>query len=393
MTMKSLHLLLLLLTITLAACTSVKQHVSTQETMVYVGTYAKPDEESIFALYLNEETGELTKVFGVKAGENPSFLAISDDRQHLYSVNETTQYQGEKSGFLSAFAIDQNTGGLTKLNEQPSHGGAPCYISLDKRNRVAMVANYVGGNVVANILKADGSLGATTASNQHQGSGPKKQQKEAHAHCIIPDPNNRFALAVDLGVDKVYAYALEAEQTELTRTPKIAYTTEAGAGPRHLAFHPNGKFAYLINELNSTLVALTYDAEAGTFTENHTVSTLPAGFSGESFCADVHVSKDGKFVYGSNRGHNSIVVFAIDQNTNQLTLVQHLGTEGNWPRNFGFSPSGKTLLVANQRSNNITTYRVDTQSGKLTYTGHSIQVAQPVFVQAIPAFPEFGKEK
>nr|WP_082882839.1 lactonase family protein [Rufibacter roseus] len=344
--MKALNLFLLFLGITLAACTSVKKNEPTKEQMVYVGTYAKPDAESIFAFSLNEKTGELTKVLGIKGGENPSFLALDADRKHLYAVNETTEYQGQKSGFISAFAVDQQTGNLTKLNEQPSHGGAPCYISLDHRNKVVLVANYVGGNVVANLLKEDGSLGVTTASDQHQGSGPKKQQDAAHAHCIIPDPNNKFALAVDLGVDKVYAYALEADHTELTRTPKIAYSTKAGAGPRHLVFHPNKKYAYLINELNSTMVALTYNSENGTFTENHTVSTLPEGFTGESFCADVHVSKDGRFVYGSNRGHNSIVVFAIDQNTNKLSLVQHIGTEGNWPRNFGFSPSGKTMLVA-----------------------------------------------
>ena len=390
--MKILNLFLLLLIITLAACSSVKQGTSTQSSMVYVGTYAKPTEESVFGFSLNEETGELAKMFGVKGGENPSFLVLDNQRRHLYAANETEEYQGQKSGFISAFSIDPNSGNLTKLNEQPSHGAAPCYISLDQKNNVALVANYVGGNVSANLLKPDGSLGLTTASGQHQGSGPKKQQDAAHAHCIIPDPNNKFALAVDLGVDQVFAYALEAEQTELTRTPKTAYRTEKGAGPRHLTFHPNKKYAYLINELNSTLVALTYNPEDGTFTENHTVSTLPADFTGESFCADVHVSRDGKFVYGSNRGHNSIVVFAIDQSTNKLTLVQHVGVEGNWPRNFGLSPSGNILLVANQKSNNLTSFKVDTNTGKLTYTGHSAQVSSPVFVQVVPAFPDMQKK-
>lgn len=354
--------------------------------MVYVGTYAKAEAESIFGFTLNEETGQLTKAFGVKGGENPSFLALTDDRKDLYAVNETQQYQGQKTGFISSFAIDPKTGRLTKRNEQPSLGTFPCYISLDQKNHVALVANYGGGNVAANLLQPDGSLGVTSGAEPHRGTGTKKQQDGPHAHCIIPDPSNKFALAVDLGVDQVLIYPLEADQTKITTSPKVAFQAQKGAGPRHLTFHPNGKYAYLINELNSTLTALTYNATTGTFTENHTLSTLPPGFTAENACADVHVSKDGKFVYGSNRGHNSIVVFAIDQGTNKLTLVQHAGVEGNWPRNFGLSPGGNILLVANQKSNNLTTFKVDQKTGKLTFTGHSQEISQPVFVQAVTGF-------
>lgn len=383
--MKTLTLLLSGLGITLAACTSVKPSAPTPATMVYVGTYAQPDAESIFGFNLNEETGQLTPEFGLKAGENPSFLALNDSRTRLYAANETQEYRGMKTGFISAFSIDQKTGHLTKLNEEPSLGGSPCYLSIDHKNNVVLVANYGGGNVAANLLKPDGSLGKTTGAVPHQGKGTKKQQDGPHAHCILPDPANKFALAVDLGIDQVLVYPLEAQQKSLSN-PKVAYQTEKGAGPRHLAFHPNQKYAYLINELNSTLVALTYNPADGTFTENHTVSTLPAGFSGESFSGDVHVSKDGKFVYGSNRGHNSIVVFAIDKASNRLTLVQHVPTEGNWPRNFGFSPSGKIMLVANQKSNNLTSFKVDAKTGMLTFTGHTTPVSKPVFVQAVPRF-------
>ncbi|AKQ46479.1 hypothetical protein TH63_13960 [Rufibacter radiotolerans] len=376
----------LLLTITLAACTTVKPSQTPKEMMVYVGTYAKPDAESIFGYRLNEETGELTQVLAVKGGENPSFLALAADRKNLYAVNETTEYQGQKSGAVSAFAIDPKTGGLSFLNKQPSLGGAPCYISLDPQHKVAMVANYVGGNVAAFPIESDGRLGAASFTEQHTGQGPKKQQNAPHAHCIIPDPSHEFALAVDLGIDQIVRYQWGPEGN-LTKTAQPAFKVQPGAGPRHLTFHPNRRFAYVINELNSTLSALTYDAVTGTFTEVETVSTLPAGFSGESFCADVHVSADGRFVYGSNRGHNSLVVFAIDAKTNKLTLVQHISVEGNWPRNFALSPSGKTLLVANQRSNNITSYKVDTATGKLTYTGHSTNLPSPVFLQVLPAFP------
>ncbi|WP_192821893.1 lactonase family protein [Rufibacter sp. LB8] len=360
------------------------------EMLVYVGTYAKADAESIFAYHLNEETGQLTKAFGVKGGENPSFLALSEDRKHLYAVNETTEFQGQKTGAVRVFSIDQKTGNLTFLNQQLSLGGAPCYISLDSRNNLALVANYVGGNVTAYPVNG-GELANSLGAQQHKGSGPKKQQEGPHAHCIIPDPAHKFALAVDLGIDQVVAYEILPEMGELRRQPTPAFETPKGAGPRHLTFHPNGKLAFLINELNSTLVSLSYNPTKGTFTENQTVSTLPSDFKGESFCADVHVSKDGRFVYGSNRGHNSLVVFKIDEATGKMTLVQHVSVEGNWPRNFGFSPSGKALLVANQRSGTITTFKVDTKTGKLTYTGNSLEVPSPVFVQVVPAFPETPK--
>ncbi|GGK63564.1 lactonase family protein [Rufibacter glacialis] len=378
---------LALLGITLAACTSVKQVISKKEYMVYVGTYAKPDAEGILAYRLNEETGTLTKVFGVKAGENPSFLTLSQDRKNLYAVSETAAYEGQKSGAVSAFAVDQKTGHLTFLNRQPSLGGAPCYISLDHQNKVALVANYVGGNVAAFQIQPNGHLSAPTDMEQHVGKGPKPQQNAAHAHCILPDPKNRFALAVDLGIDQIISYRLDPAG-KLERQAQPAFTTAPGAGPRHLTFHPNLRFAYVINELNSTLTAFTYNPETGALTEVATVSTLPAGYTGESFCADVHVSQDGRFLYGSNRGHNSIAVFQIDSNTNQLTLVEHVSTQGNWPRNFALSPSGKTMLVANQRSNNITTYKVDTRTGQLTYTGQSTEVAAPVCLQVVPDFPE-----
>jgi 6-phosphogluconolactonase len=382
---------LLFLSITLAACTAVKQGQSPKEMMVYVGTYAKQDNESIFGYRLNEETGELTQVLAVKGGENPSFLAIAPDRKHLYAVNETGNYQGQKSGAVSAFAVNHKTGDLSFLNSQPTLGGAPCYISLDKQHKEAMVANYSGGNVAAFPIEHDGRLGAASFTAQHTGQGPKKQQNAPHAHCIIPDPSHEFALAVDLGIDQIVRYQWGPEG-RLTKTAQPAFKAQPGAGPRHLTFHPNKRFAYVINELNSTLSALTYDAVTGTFTEVETVSTLPAGFTGESFCADVHVSADGRFVYGSNRGHNSLVVFAIDAKTNKLTLVQHIGVEGNWPRNFALSPSGKTVLVANQRSNNITTFRVDSATGKLSYTGHSTNLPSPVFLQVLPAFPDSPKK-
>ncbi|QDA61864.1 lactonase family protein [Hymenobacter jejuensis] len=356
-----------------------------QDYLVYIGTYAKPEAESIFLYSLNPVTGALARVNGFKAGENPSYLTLAADRRHLYAVNETTEYEGAKSGAVSAFAIDGRTGGLTLLNRQPSLGGAPCYISLDHTNHTALVANYVGGNVSAFPVQANGQLSPSSALDQHHGTGPHKNQTSPHAHCILPDPANRFAFAVDLGTDQVTGYQLDVKQGKLTPNQTPAFTAKPGAGPRHLTFHPNKRWAFLINELNSTVTALNYDAAQGTFTEIQTLSSLPADFKGENSCADIHVSPDGKFLYGSNRGHNSIAVFAIDA-SGHLTLVQHADVQGKTPRNFTLDPTGRILLVANQNSNNIFSYFIDKQTGKLRATGKSVELPSPVYLQILPDF-------
>ena len=386
--MRIVNAALLLLTVLIfSGCASVKKTQSQEDMLVYVGTYAKPDADGIFAFRLNEDTGQLTQVLRIKAGPNPSYLTLASDRKHLYAVNEVTEYEGQKSGAVSAFAIDQTTGNLTFLNRQSSLGGAPCYISLDERNNLALVANYVGGNVTALPIRKDGQVEPASDVDQHVGKGPKPQQDAAHAHCILPDPANKFLLAVDLGIDQIISYKVDSSATgKLERQPQPAFQAKAGAGPRHLTFHPNQRFAYVMNELDGTLSALTYHGNTGTFSEIETVSALPAGYTGQVSGADIHVSKDGRFVYGSNRGHNSIVVFKIDEKTGKLTLVQHMSTHGDWPRNFTLTPSGKMLLVANQRSNNITTYHVNTQTGQLTYTGKSTEVASPVYLQVVPGF-------
>jgi 6-phosphogluconolactonase len=354
---------------------------------VYVGTYAKAGDLSIFQYRLNGTTGQLTKVSGFKGGANPSFLTLAPNRQYLYAVNEVTEFNGSNTGAVSAFSVDAKTGRLTFLNQQATGGGAPCYISLDKTYKFALVANYVGGNVAIFPLQPDGKLGNLRTKQQHQGKGPNAKRQEApHAHCIIPSPDNKFVFAVDLGIDKIKSYRLDTKQGGLTPNPEGDFTVKAGAGPRHLTFHPNGRYAFLIKELDSTISALAYNSTNGSFTEIQTISTLPAGYPEESFCADIHVSPNGKFLYGSNRGHNSLVVFAIDAESGKLSLVEHVDTQGKWPRNFGFDPSGNILLVANQNTNNIFSYRADPNTGKLTPTGHSAEVPSPVCVQVVPAF-------
>ncbi len=354
---------------------------------VYVGTYAKPDQESIFGYRLNPATGELLRVMATKGGENPSFLTLDAKRKYLYAVNETADFNGTKSGAVSAFAVDKSNGNLKLLNQQASEGAAPCYISLDQTGQVALAANYSGGNIVALPRQANGRVNPVVGNEQHQGSSVNQnRQAGPHAHCVIPDPKNSFIFAVDLGLDQVLAYRLNLKTAQLTRAAQPAFQAKAGAGPRHLTFHPNGRYAYLINELNSTMTALLYNAANGIFTELQTLSTLPASFTGESFCADVHVSPDGKFLYGSNRGHNSVVVYQIDATLGRLTLVQHVPTGGDWPRNFAIDPSGNILLVANQKSNDIFTFRINRTTGQLTPTGFSAQVEAPVCLQVVRDF-------
>ncbi|MDX5436301.1 MAG: lactonase family protein, partial [Pontibacter sp.] len=284
---------------------------------------------------------------------------------------------GKNSGAVSSFSVAKEDGNLTFLNRQPSLGGAPCYVAVQKEANTVLVANYTGGNVAALPVQENGELGQPNVV-QHQGTGPNQDRQEApHAHYISPSPDGRYSFAVDLGADKVFGYKVEAGKLK-PNNPAVAYAAKAGSGPRHMVFHPDGQYAFLLHELNSTMTSLAYDAEKGTFSEIQTITTLPADFDENNQPAAVKVSPDGKFLYGSNRGHNSLVVYAIDGNTGKLTLVQHVSTGGDWPRDFTIDPSGNILLVANERSNSITTFKVDKATGKLTATGYEAQVHKPV---------------
>ncbi|MBD2767594.1 lactonase family protein [Hymenobacter sp. BT664] len=359
--------------------------------LLYVGTnVASAEDDSIFLYHLSPATGVLTRLGAQRGGAQPTYLTMDAGRQRLYAVSETETFRGEPGGSVSAFAVDPRTGNLTLLNQQPSHGASPCCISLDRSGNVVLVANYLAGTVSLLPLAADGQLAPPTATSQHEGSGPHKNQNGPHAHCIVPDPANTFALAVDLGTDRVYAYRLDAAQGQLLRQREPAFVARPGAGPRHLTFHPSGQMAYLINELNSTVTALAYEAAAGKFRELQTISTLPAHYPGpgENSGADVHVAPSGRFLYASNRGHNSIAVFAIDPHNGTLTPIQHVDTQGKTPRNFTLDPSGRLLLVANQHSNNVVAYHVDQQTGRLTPTGQAVEVPSPMFLQVVEDFTQ-----
>lgn len=352
------------------------------EMLLFVGTYTSVGKsEGIYVYGFNRETGKVELKQVVKGVADPSYLTVGKDGKFLFVANELLEFEGKKSGTVSAFAINRKTGGLEFLNKQPSLGGAPCFVTSSKNGSFALVANYLGGNVASFPVGSDGRLGPSSALAQHIGFGPNKDRQEAaHAHSITLDRNNRFAFAADLGIDRLMIYAFDDKTGKLT--PNAAqphFQSKPGAGPRHFEFHPQGKHAFLINELDFTITVLAYDDKLGMLKELQTVPTLPAGASTAGVsCADIHVSPDGRFVYGSNRGHNSIVTFAFDEKSGMLTLVGHTPTGGKKPRNFVLSPDGKFLLVANQDSDSVIIFARDEATGKLTATGSKIDVPTPV---------------
>lgn len=350
--------------------------------LVYVGTYTQRGSKGIYVAELHPETGALSAPKLVAETRDPSFLAIHPSRKYLYAANETVEYKGQKSGFVTAFSIDPQTGGLKELNQQPSKGGAPCHLVVDRQGLNVLVANYVGGNITALPIRADGQLGEPSGFVQHEGSSVDKRRQEGpHAHSINLDRNNRFAFAADLGLDKVLVYRFDVVKGTLAPHDPAAASVAPGSGPRHFAFHPSTKFAYVINEMLSTVTAFQYDEGKGTLASLQTLKTIPPGFTGNTSTAEVQVHPSGKFLYGSNRGHDSIAIFTIDQRTGMLTPAGHQPTGGKTPRNFGIDPSGRFLLAANQDSNSIHVFKIDPETGKLTPTGSSIEVPMPVCVK------------
>jgi len=349
------------------------------ELLVYVGTYTSGKSEGIYLYRLDLASGKLKHEATTKGVKDPSFIALGPGRRNLYAVNEVEDFGGKKSGALSSFAVDQSTGKLRLLNQQPSLGGAPCYVDVDRGGRFVLVANYSGGNVAVLPIRSDGSLGEATDVKQYVGSSINVERQEGpHAHCIVLDPANRFAYGCDLGTDKVMIYRFDARKGKLIPASTPWVQLKPGAGPRHITFHPGSKYAYVINELHATVTAFAHDRDRGSLKEVQTVPTLPADFSGENTSADIHVSPDGRFLYCSNRGHDSIAAFQIVPGSGKLTFVAHESSGGKAPRNFAIDPTGAFLLVANQKSDNIVTYRRDIKTGRLTATGHIAEVPSPV---------------
>ena len=347
----------------------------TDPDLLYVGTYT----DSIYLVRMDRRSGELLRVGAVNAGANPSFLNIHPNGRVLYAVNEL-----EPNGMVGAFAIESGTGALTRLNERPSQGGAPCYVSVDHSGQVVLVANYTKGSVALLPIEANGALAPAgfvldRAMLRRTAKGPNAERQEGpHAHCILPDPSNRFVLVADLGADRVFVYRLDLDKKSLSHVERGYAVMRPGAGPRHLAFHPTLPLVFVANELDSTVATLRFDSTRGTLSPQGTLSTLPAGWSGTNYPADIHVGANGRTLYVSNRGHNSTAVFSVADSTGALALEQVVSTEGDWPRNFTLDPTGRWLLVANQRSDSIVVFARDPDNGRLAPTRQRITIPSPV---------------
>jgi 6-phosphogluconolactonase len=355
--------------------------------IAYLGTYTtKTDSKGIYAYRFDAATGQLTAGAVVAESTDPSFVAVHPSGKFLYAVNEFGNLEGKTSGAVSAYSVDTGTGKLMLLNQVASGGADPCYISFDKTGKYVLVANYTGGSIAVFPILADGKLGKRSGFVQHTGTGPNKERQDGpHAHWIETSPDNRYVLAVDLGLDEILVYKFNAEKGTLAPNDPAYAKVSAGAGPRHLAFAPNGKFAYVTSELNSTVTALSYDATNGTLTPLQSVSTLPAGFTGANDTAEIAVHPSGKFLYDSNRGHDSIAIFGIDPKKGALRSLGTVSTQGKTPRNFVIDPAGNYLLAENQESNTIVVFKIDRATGRLTPTGQSIPAPATVCIAFMPA--------
>jgi 6-phosphogluconolactonase len=374
-------LLFLLLLLTLVSLTFAKEPAK-HRYLVFVGTYTDKESKGIYAFDFDAASNQFTELGLAAETKNPSFLEIDPSGRFLYAVNEVQKYKGANTGAVTAFAIDRKTGKLAELSEVSSRGADPCYISFDKTGKYALVANYTGGNIAVFPVGSDGRVGEASGFVQHAGSSVNKERQEGpHAHWIETTADNRFAISADLGLDELLVDRFDATKGTLTANDPPYGKPDPGAGPRHLAFGPGGHFAYVVNELQSTITTFSYDANRGALQKLNSVSTLPKGFSGSNDTAEIKVHPNGKFLFASNRGHDSIVVFSIDSRSGALTLVDHFSTQGKTPRNFEIDPTGTFLFVANEDTNNVVVFRIDPNSGKLTATGQTLKVPAPVCVK------------
>lgn len=352
---------------------------------VFIGTYTGPNSEGIYHAELDLKAAKLMAPVLAAKTMNPSFLAIHPSGKFLYAVGELSEFEGQPTGAVTAFAIDMSSGALQELNRSSSRGTGPCHIVVDKAGKNVLIANYGGGSAAVLPLQEDGKLKPAAGFQQHKGTSVNPQRQEGpHAHSINLDPANKFAFVADLGLDQVLVYKYDGATGAITpNTPPFAKVAP-GAGPRHFAFHPSGQYAYVINELFSTMTAFSYDASQGKLTEIQTVSTLPADFKKDSYTAEVVVHPNGQFVYGSNRGHDSLAIFKIDANTGKLTTVGIQPTGGKTPRNFAIEPTGNYLIAGNQGSNTATLFSINQATGELKQIGEPIPVPSPVCFRFLP---------
>jgi 6-phosphogluconolactonase len=378
----------LLLTLILALC-ALSLVVNAREAarrkyLFYVGTYTDHGSKGIYAYRFDSATGKSTSLGLAAESTAPSFLAMAASGRFLYAVNELSQFNGQPTGAVSAFAIQPKTAKLTLLNQVPSRGEGPAHIALDRSGKYALVSNYDRGSIAVFPLLQDGRLGEATAFVQHKGSSVNKERQEGpHAHAAEFSPDNRFVIVADLGLDQLLVYRFDEARGTLGSDPQIVRAVP-GAGPRHLVFDATGRHLYVINEMQSSVVAYAYDAANGALGELQIVSALPKGFPRTSEAAEIEMHSSGKFLFASNRGDDSIAVFAINPKDGTLTPVEIDSTGGKTPRNFVLDPTGAWLLAANQESDDIVVFRVDPGTGHLTRSGPELHVPSPVCVRFVP---------
>ena len=381
--------------------------------MAYVGTFSSPlrdvlptqvdlppgNGRGIHLFQVNRSTGALTPSGVYELGTSPSCLALNAAGTRLYSANETDRVGKDNEGTVSAFSINRADGRLTLLNTLPSGGAGPTYVSIHPSGKFLLVANYFGGSVAVLPILSDGRLGTASDVKQDSGTvGPKKATNappgsfafsghdRTHAHMIQADASGRFVLHVDLGLDQILLWKFDEGRGVLTRNDPPSVSLPPGDGPRHFSFHPNGRWCYSLQEEGSTIVLFDYDSAKGRLTSRQTISSLPPGFAGSNFCSEILVSGDGRFVYAGNRLHDSVGIFSVGRN-GELNFVGEEWTRGNYPRSFSFDPTGQFFYVCNQRADNVTVFRVNRRTGKLTFTGHYTPVGNPSHI----VFLDFAK--
>ncbi len=344
--------------------------------LVFVTAFGKGDAGAIHAFRVDVKQGTMKPVHRTTNVENPFFLALSPDRKFLYSIH-ADDFGDKVNDEIAAFRLEGDTGRMKLINRQSALGTTACYLDVDATGRTLVVANYSSGSVASLPIRRDGSLGKAATFVQHKGSSVNpSRQTEPHAHCFVISPDNRYVLSADLGLDQVLSYRLDADDAELTTPRQPFVRTPAGAGPRHLTFHPNGRWVYVIHELSNAVSVLDYNKRSGVLIERQTLSTLPADFDGTSHCADVKVTPDGRFVYGTNRGHDSIAIYRVGK-SGKLTTVAIVPSLGKGPQNLAITPDGRLLLCANMPSGNVAVFRIDSKSGGLKSVGEPIKIPSP----------------
>lgn len=355
------------------------------EQYIFIGTYTKKEGhvdgkgEGIYRLAYSQKGDSIyfnflqSKYFKTI---NPSYLTISKNKKYLYAVNELGPNDGD-SGTVEAYEIDPQTKDLKLIDKVKTDAFAPCHVTVDANNQIAFVSNYVGGIVNVFPLLKNGTFKENSLTMQFKGKGPTDRQEASHPHSGTISPDNKYVYIADLGTDKITGLTINYEKEEVLPTKDSKIELQAGAGPRHMSFHPNGKIAYVVNELDATVNTFDYDASTGSLTQKQSIRTLPEGYSEPSWCADIHVHPSGKYVYASNRGHNSIAIFRVNENSGELTFLKTESTKGDFPRGFAIDPAGEFLWVANQNSDSIFIFKINQQTGDLKEVGN-VEIPTPV---------------